>query len=79
MREVLTKSMARNIFYGGSLFFILIFIGLFIHGHWYITHVSTDQAGLTPSAPIALPPDTEGLTVHIWTGERAAQIARKTA
>ena len=26
MREVLTKSMARNIFYGGSLFFILIFI-----------------------------------------------------
>ena len=49
MREVLTKSMARNIFYGGSLFFILIFIGLFIHGHWYITHVSTDQAGLTPS------------------------------
>ena len=49
MREVLTKSMARNIFYGGSLFFILIFIGLFVHGHWYITHVSTDQAGLTDS------------------------------
>jgi ArsR family transcriptional regulator len=37
------------------------------------------EAGLTPSAPIALPPDTEGLTVHIWTGERAAQTARKTA
>ena len=29
MREVMTKSMARNIFYGGSLFFILVFIGLF--------------------------------------------------
>ena len=28
MREVMTKSMARNIFYGGSLFFILIFVGL---------------------------------------------------
>ena len=37
------------------------------------------KAGLTPSAPIALPPDTEGLTVHIWTGERAANPARKTA
>ena len=49
MREVLTKSMARNIFYGGSLFFILIFIGLFIHGHWYIVNVSTDHAGITES------------------------------
>ena len=49
MREVLTKSMARNIFYGGSLFFILIFIGLFVHGHWYIVNVSTDHAGITES------------------------------
>ncbi len=49
MRDVLTKSMARNIFYGGSLFFILIFIGLFIHGHWYIVNVSTDHAGITES------------------------------
>lgn len=49
MREVLTKSMARNIFYGGSLFFIFIFIALFIHGHWYIRNVSTDHAGLTDS------------------------------
>ncbi len=30
------------------------------------------EAGLTPSAPIALPPDTDGLTVSIWTAERAA-------
>lgn len=49
MREVLTKSMARNIFYGGSLFFILIFIGLFAHSHWYIVNVSTDREGLTDS------------------------------
>ena len=49
MREVLTKSMARNIFYGGSLFFTLIFIGLFVHGHWYIVNVSTNAATLTPS------------------------------
>ena len=46
MREVLTKSMARNIFYGGSLFFILIFIGLSVHSHWYIVNVSTNEAPL---------------------------------
>jgi len=28
MREVFTKSMARNIYYGGSLFFILLFLAL---------------------------------------------------
>ncbi|WP_170771892.1 c-type cytochrome [Ruegeria lacuscaerulensis] len=36
MREVMTKSMARNIFYGGSLFFILIFLALSAHSHLYI-------------------------------------------
>lgn len=49
MREVLTKSMARNIFYGGSLFFILIFAVLFVQSHIYIVQVSTDKAGLTES------------------------------
>lgn len=29
------------------------------------------EAGLKPAAPIALPPDSEGLTVTIWTAERA--------
>ncbi|MFZ1468171.1 MAG: cytochrome c [Paracoccaceae bacterium] len=48
MREVMTKSMARNIFYGGSLFFIIIFVGLTAHSHYYITTVSTDEATLTP-------------------------------
>jgi len=28
MSEVFTKSMARNIYYGGSLFFFLVFLGL---------------------------------------------------
>ncbi|GAA0638012.1 ArsR/SmtB family transcription factor [Brevundimonas lenta] len=28
------------------------------------------EAGLKPSEPVALPPDTEGLTVSIWTAER---------
>lgn len=37
------------------------------------------KAGLTPSAPIALPPDTDGLTVSIWTAERPAVAAEKVA
>jgi len=36
------------------------------------------DGGLTPSAPIALPHDAEGLTVTIWTAERRVQD-RKTA
>jgi ubiquinone/menaquinone biosynthesis C-methylase UbiE len=36
-------------------------------------------AGLQPSAPIALPPDTDGLTVSIWTAERPAAVNAKVA
>lgn len=36
-------------------------------------------AGLTASAPIALPPDTDGLTVVIWTAERAATAEARRA
>ena len=57
MREVMTKSMARNIFYGGSLFFILIFIGLAWNSHRYIVTTSTDVAALTPSVAAGK---------HIW-------------
>ena len=49
MREVMTKSMARNIFYGGSLFFFLIFVGLTAHSHFYIVNTPTDKATLTES------------------------------
>ncbi|MEV8468300.1 cytochrome c [Fluviibacterium sp. DFM31] len=49
MREVMTKSMARNIFYGGSLFFILIFVGLSVHSHYYIVNKSTDANTLNES------------------------------
>lgn len=49
MREVLTKSMARNVFYGGSLFFIAIFVGLSIHSHRYVVNTSTADAPLTES------------------------------
>lgn len=31
MRETFTKGMARNIYYGGSLFFFLVFVGLTVH------------------------------------------------
>ena len=37
------------------------------------------EAGLTASAPIALPPDTDGLTVVIWTAERAAVTKARVA
>ena len=31
MNEVFTKAMARNIYYGGSLFFLLLFVGMTFH------------------------------------------------
>ena len=57
MREVMTKSMARNIFYGGSLFFIIIFVGLTAHSHRYIRTTSTDAAALT---------DNVAAGKHLW-------------
>jgi nitric oxide reductase subunit C len=49
MREVMSKAMARNIFYGGSLFFILIFVGLTAHSHYHIVTKSTASMPLTDS------------------------------
>lgn len=49
MAERLTKSAARNIFYGGSIFFLVVFVILGIHSHLYIINTSTDQAALTES------------------------------
>lgn len=63
MSELLTKSAARNIFYGGSIFFFAIFIGLVAHSHNYINTVSTDVAGLT---------DSVARGKHVW--ERHACI-----
>jgi len=37
------------------------------------------DAGLVPSATIALPPDTAGLTVTIWTARRPAIANRSVA
>lgn len=49
MADGLTKSAARNIFYGGSLFFFLLFAALTAHSHWYMVNTSTDSEGLTES------------------------------
>jgi len=57
MAEILTKSRARNIFYAGSLFFVVIFIALTVHSHRYVVNVST--AGMPLSAEVI-----QGK--HIW-------------
>lgn len=45
----MTKSMARNVFYGGSLFFIAIFGALTVHSHIYAKTTAIDREGLTES------------------------------
>ena len=57
MSDIMTKSMARNVFYGGSLFFIAIFVVLNVHSHLYAVNTSTDKAGLTESVAAGK---------HIW-------------
>ncbi|MGA7449994.1 MAG: cytochrome c [Rhodoplanes sp.] len=49
MSERFTKSAARNIFYGGSAFFLVAFVILTAHSHLYIRNTSTDKSGLTES------------------------------
>ncbi|MGC3875217.1 c-type cytochrome [Halomonas sp. GXIMD04776] len=49
MADGLTKSAARNIFFGGSLFFFLLFAALTAHSHWYMKTSSTDESTLTAS------------------------------
>lgn len=47
MAERLTKTAARNVFYGGSLFFFAIFLGLTAQSYGYIVNTSTNTATLT--------------------------------
>lgn len=49
MAERLSRSAARNIFYGGSVFFLLVLFVLTGQSHMYILEKSTDVAGLTES------------------------------
>ena len=41
MAEILTKSRARNIFYGGSIFFVAVFVAMTVHSHRYVVQTST--------------------------------------
>ena len=52
MAEILTKARARNIFYGGSLFFVVIFIVLTVQSHRYVVNTST--AGMELSEEVIL-------------------------
>jgi nitric oxide reductase subunit C len=47
MSEILTTTRARNIFYGGSVFFVVIFAILTAQSHRFITKVSTAGMPLT--------------------------------
>lgn len=52
MSEVLTKARARNIFYGGSGFFVVVFLGLVANSHQYIVNRSTSALPLTPQVSL---------------------------
>ncbi|MBF0355568.1 MAG: cytochrome c [Alphaproteobacteria bacterium] len=62
MSETLTKAAARNIFYGGTVFFFLIFIGLVAHSVTTASAIATNNP-ITPSVAAGK---------HIW--ERHACI-----
>jgi nitric oxide reductase subunit C len=47
MAERLTKAATRNIFYGGSAFFLAIFVALTVHSHLYMTGTSAPNAAMT--------------------------------
>ncbi|WP_210528215.1 c-type cytochrome [Rubellimicrobium arenae] len=47
MSEILTKTRARNVFYGGSLFFVAVFAALVANSHHYIATTSTSSLPLT--------------------------------
>lgn len=57
MSEILTKARARNVFYGGSLFFAVVFVGMVAHSHAYIVNTSTSSLPLT---------DQVALGKHVW-------------
>ncbi|MBV7410064.1 cytochrome c [Maritimibacter sp. DP1N21-5] len=47
MSDILTKSRARNVFYGGSIFFVVVFVALTAQSHRYIVKTSTAGAPIT--------------------------------
>ncbi|KAA9010082.1 c-type cytochrome [Histidinibacterium aquaticum] len=57
MSEILTKSRARNVFYGGSIFFIGIFAAMTVHSHRYIVSTSTSEMELSEEVVLGK---------HVW-------------
>jgi nitric oxide reductase subunit C len=57
MAEILTKTRARNIFYGGSIFFVVVFVALTVDSHRYIVAKST--AGMPLSEAVVA-------GKHVW-------------
>ncbi len=49
MSERLTKAAARNIFYGGTVAFFAIFVGLVAHSHIYAVETASNTETLTAS------------------------------
>ncbi|CFX44463.1 Nitric oxide reductase subunit C [Candidatus Filomicrobium marinum] len=43
MSERFTKAAARNIFYGGSVFFFVLFVALTVHSHVFIVNTSSNS------------------------------------
>ncbi|MBX6742034.1 MAG: cytochrome c [Acetobacteraceae bacterium] len=49
MTERLTKTATRNIFYGGSAFFLIAFVALTIHTHFYMNRTSAPVTAMSES------------------------------
>ena len=49
MGDGLTRAQARNIFYGGSIFFLVMFVALVVHSHFYALSTSSNSEDLTES------------------------------
>jgi nitric oxide reductase subunit C len=57
MAERLTKSATRNIFYGGSAFFLVVFVALTVHSHLYMN---------STSAPVSAMSESVVRGKHVW-------------
>ena len=68
MSDILTKARARNVFYGGSLFFAGVFGLMAWHSHHYIVTQST--AGLPLTEEVVL-------GKHVWERATAASTATR--
>lgn len=73
MSEILTKARARNVFYGGSLFFVAVFGVLVFDSHRYIASSSTASQPLTDEVALgkAVWEENSCINCHSLHGEGA--------